>query len=225
VGDFNLVRTYAARDAATVVGTPLTADPLLGPLRDNGGPTSTMAPAAGSPVVDQGAAFGLTTDQRGLPRPSDLATIANAADGSDLGAVELQATVGGGEQTPPTPAFGADTLVTLRLAAQRIPARGPLRVRVANANGFEITGRLSGQTVNRVTVSRKRRVKLRAKSFRVAANTRKTVQLRLPKPVQRLLRRTGKAALRLTANVKDPAGNTRTVKKRVTPRLKTKRRR
>ena len=139
------------------------------------------------------------------------------------------------EQAPPPPgpapiratappAFGARTLVTLKLAARRIPARGPVKVTVANANGFEVTGRLGGETVNRVSVSRTRRVKLRARSFRVAAHAKKTVRLRLPKVLRRLLARTGKLKLRLIAKVKDPAGNTRTVKKRVTPRLKKRRR-
>ncbi len=68
------------------------ADPQLGPLQDNGGATATMLPAAGSPAVDHGSAFGLTADQRGLPRPLDFPAIANAAggDGSDVGAAELQ---------------------------------------------------------------------------------------------------------------------------------------
>lgn len=121
--------------------------------------------------------------------------------------------------------FGTRTRVTLKLAAKRIPARGPLKVRVANANGFEVTGKLSGQTVNSVSVSRKRRVKLRAKSFRVAPHARKTVKLKLPKALRRLLKRKHKLKLRLTAKLKDPAGDTRTVKKRVTPKLKKKRRR
>jgi hypothetical protein len=67
-------------------------DPQLGPLAGNGGPTQTQKPALTSPVIDQGAAFGLGTDQRGLGRPVEIPTIPNAAggDGSDIGAVELQ---------------------------------------------------------------------------------------------------------------------------------------
>jgi hypothetical protein len=69
-------------------------DPQLGPLADNGGPTDTMLPAATSPVVDQGMAFGLTEDQRGLTRPLDFPGVAmssaSGADGSDMGAVERQ---------------------------------------------------------------------------------------------------------------------------------------
>jgi DNA-binding beta-propeller fold protein YncE len=128
-------------------------------------------------------------------------------------------------QSPASAAFGAKTLVTLKLAAKRIPAKGPLKVRVSNANDFLVTGRLSGQAVTPVSVSRKGGIKLKAEPFRVAARARKTVKLRLPKVLQRLFKRTGKLRLRLTARVKDPAGNTRTVKKRVTVKLKKKRRR
>ena len=117
-------------------------------------------------------------------------------------------------------AFGAKTLVTLRLAIGKIPARGPITVRVVDANGFAITGAISGQTTKPVTVSRKRRVKLKRKSFSVAANSRKTVKLKLPATLKRTLKRTGKVSLLLTARVKDPAGNARTVKKKVTPKLK-----
>jgi Ca2+-binding RTX toxin-like protein len=117
-------------------------------------------------------------------------------------------------------AFGAKTLVTLALSGGRIPARGPVKVRIANANPFAVTGSVSGQTVKRVTVSAKRKVKLKAKRFSVGAGARKTVKLKLPAALRRALKRTGKLALRMTVRVKDPAGNTRTVKKRITPKLK-----
>jgi len=70
------------------------ADPLVGPLADNGGPTQTMLPAAASPTIDHGAAAGLRTDQRGAPRVIDDPAIPNSiapgADGSDIGSVEVQ---------------------------------------------------------------------------------------------------------------------------------------
>ena len=53
------------------------------------------------------------------------------------------------------------TLVTLKLGVKRIPAKGPIQVRIANANGFQVTGTLAGQTASRVSASRKRRIKLR----------------------------------------------------------------
>jgi WD40 repeat protein len=111
-------------------------------------------------------------------------------------------------------AFGPKTRVTLRLAAKRIRTRGPLKVRVKNANSFPVEATLSGKTTGRVGKSN-RRVKLRAKSFRVGAKTRKIVKLRLPEA----LRREGKLSLRLTLKVTGPAGKTRTVTKKVTPRL------
>lgn len=53
----------------------------LGALQDNGGPTNTMLPAAGSPLVDTGdTASCSATDQRGVPRPQGAAC--------DVGAVE-----------------------------------------------------------------------------------------------------------------------------------------
>jgi hypothetical protein len=58
-------------------------DPLLGPLADNGGPTLTQALLPGSPAINAGVAVaGVTTDQRGVPRPQGR--------GPDIGAFELQ---------------------------------------------------------------------------------------------------------------------------------------
>jgi hypothetical protein len=53
------------------------ADPLLGPLKDNGGPTFTMELGAGSPAIGAGADCP-ATDQRGDKR----------SGGCDLGAVQ-----------------------------------------------------------------------------------------------------------------------------------------
>jgi hypothetical protein len=63
--------------------------PSLGPLKNNGGPTPTMAPLPNSPVIDKGKSS-LTVDQRGLYRPFDT-ELPNAAggNGSDIGAVEI----------------------------------------------------------------------------------------------------------------------------------------
>jgi low density lipoprotein receptor-related protein 5/6 len=110
------------------------------------------------------------------------------------------------------PAFGVDTFVTLEVAAERIPAKGPLEVKVASANDFQVTGTLSGESVRRVGVSRKRPLTVQATPFTVAAHADTSVDLALSKPLRRLLRHKHKKwALRLTANVGDPAGNIRTV--------------
>jgi hypothetical protein len=58
------------------------ADPQLGPLANNGGPTPTMAPASTSPADQAGTPVsGITTDQRGQTRSTTAPT---------LGAVEIQ---------------------------------------------------------------------------------------------------------------------------------------
>lgn len=55
-------------------------EPLLGPLRDNGGFTFTHAPLAASPVIDRGSSKCIATDQRNITRPRGLRC--------DIGAVE-----------------------------------------------------------------------------------------------------------------------------------------
>jgi hypothetical protein len=212
VAQSNLVRSRAQHGSARVQGGPLTTDPLLGALADNGGPTRTLAPATGSPVIDAGAAFGLTTDQRGLPRPSDVLDVANVGDGSDIGAVETVA----------VPAFGAATRVTLALATKRIRAAGPLPIVVTNLNLFQVAGSLSGQTAGRVAVKHKkpRRIAIKAKAFTLAANGRTTLKLVLPQSLRGLLKKNGKLKLSLTATVHDPTGRARTVTSAVTPRRK-----
>ena len=113
VSQFDLVQTMATREAGTITGTPLTGDPLLGPLQDNGGPAHTMALMPGSPAIDAGSSSGLGTDQRGDPRPLDFSGIPNAADGDggDIGAFEVQKACG----TQASPSEACHTL-TVSLA-------------------------------------------------------------------------------------------------------------
>jgi hypothetical protein len=73
-------------------GNQFNANPLLGPLQNNGGPTATMALVPGSPAIGAGAGASLipglsvpTTDQRGEPR---------AGNSIDVGAFQT-------EQAPP----------------------------------------------------------------------------------------------------------------------------
>ena len=98
IGDPTGSGGFGGPDSHDQVGVDMfrTLDPKLGPLRDNGGDTPTMAPMPGSLVIDQGKRgtnpdeiFKL--DQRGFPRPIDQAGVVDAVDGdgSDIGAVEL----------------------------------------------------------------------------------------------------------------------------------------
>jgi CSLREA domain-containing protein len=67
-------------------------DPQLGELGDHGGPTETIPILDTSPAIDCGNSGGQSTDQRGMPRPLDVAGVENAlgGDGSDMGAFENQ---------------------------------------------------------------------------------------------------------------------------------------
>jgi hypothetical protein len=65
------------------------ANPLLGPLQNNSGPTQTLALLAGSPAIDAGANAGCpATDQRGVPRPLDAKT--GGVSVCDMGAFEVE---------------------------------------------------------------------------------------------------------------------------------------
>jgi len=91
--DYNLVQNPTA-GFGSIVGLTnhnlYNQDPKLGPLADLGGPTPTHALRFDSPALDAGHSGGLTTDQRGLPRPIDDPNVANpgGGDGSDIGAYE-----------------------------------------------------------------------------------------------------------------------------------------
>jgi hypothetical protein len=63
---------------------PSVPDPMLGPLRNNGGPTMTHALEPGSPAINRipGDACEVDTDQRGVTRPQGPAC--------DVGAFELE---------------------------------------------------------------------------------------------------------------------------------------
>jgi hypothetical protein len=81
-GDTSCPLTFAGRD------------PKLGALQDNGGPTPTMAPGAGSAAIDAGAGCSLT-DQRGVLRPAGKAC--------DIGAYEV---------APPVVTTGSPAAIT-----------------------------------------------------------------------------------------------------------------
>src|SRR5262249_48915355 len=145
--------------------------------------------------------------------------IANFSDGTDIGALEV-----GAQPCPQPPppsggagaaAFGSKTLITLSLAAKRIGRTGVLPIRVRNGNAFPVKARLGGK---------RKRAGTKTKRFTVKAHARKTVKLKLPRSLRRLLVKKHRVTLRLSAVVQDPAGHKRTVVKSVKPRLKTHRR-
>ncbi len=91
---FNLVRFANSTFVPGTSGDQTQVeDPGLGPLKDNGGPTYTMALLPGSRAIDKGGSPGaLTTDQRGLPRSYDFPGYYGMPGSgfTDIGAFELQ---------------------------------------------------------------------------------------------------------------------------------------
>ena len=86
-GGYNIVGNTLDGATFTATGdrTGIT-DPKLGPLANNGGPTFTHLPQAGSPAIDTGDTP-LTVDQRGESRPKGRA--------DDIGSVESAAAASG----------------------------------------------------------------------------------------------------------------------------------
>ena len=84
--------TATTGDQFGTSASPLTASVHLGPLQNNGGLVPTHELQSGSIAIDQGHSSGSTTDARGMTRPCDLGTVANASggDGGDVGAFEVQ---------------------------------------------------------------------------------------------------------------------------------------
>ncbi len=100
---YNLIQNPSGGTiTGTTTGNLTGVDPKLGALAENGGFTATHALLPGSPAIDKGKRLSdLTTDQRGVTRPTDDPNIANASggDGSDIGAFEIGASNGVGEKT------------------------------------------------------------------------------------------------------------------------------
>jgi hypothetical protein len=127
-GGYNLDEddSCGLEEGSDLVGIPAGLDPEL---KDNGGPTATHALLAGSLAIDRGNSFGDTTDQRGLPRPSNFPTIGDkeGGDGSDIGAFELQA------PAPPATPSGTSGGGSPVLVFETPTDRSPPNTRIASA--------------------------------------------------------------------------------------------
>jgi uncharacterized repeat protein (TIGR01451 family)/CSLREA domain-containing protein len=89
---FSLIQDATGHSISTVGNNIVGQDPLLEPLADNGGGTLTHGLEEGSPAIDQGSNTNqLTSDQRGsaFVRIVDDSNLADADDGTDIGAVEV----------------------------------------------------------------------------------------------------------------------------------------
>lgn len=73
---------FSSGNCADEARGDLVAEPMLGPLKDNGGPTASFAPLSGSPAINNGGPFCRSVDQRGLQRTDGFC---------DIGAIEFGA--------------------------------------------------------------------------------------------------------------------------------------
>jgi hypothetical protein len=116
--------------------------------------------------------------------------------------------------------FASKTKVTLAARSTKIPKNGQLKIRIRNSNGFSVRATVSGQTASKVRTPSLRLVKLKSKKAALKAKGTKTVVLKLPKSLQKILAEKGKLKLLVTAKVKSPSGKSRTVKKKLTVKPK-----
>ncbi len=88
----NLLGNATEAGGFTGTGDLIGANPNLGPIANNGGPTETMEPLPGSDAIDAGVAAGSSFDQRGMPRTVNDPGVLDEAtsDGTDIGAFETE---------------------------------------------------------------------------------------------------------------------------------------
>jgi predicted outer membrane repeat protein len=88
------ISTLAGKNVVDVAGdctgpSVILADPMLGPLAANGGPTRTHALLTGSPAIDAAIECGVTTDQRYVDRPQGTGCDVGAFEYNDYSRVAL----------------------------------------------------------------------------------------------------------------------------------------
>lgn len=214
------------------ISVPAGADPIL----------TCMPPEWGSEFLDSSleapSRFGFQwlLDKKEIPGATTSSlNVAGTAGGEYACRVTAENRAGTSAETsspilvpsllpPPPPSFGRNTRVTLALSLARIPRRGPVSVRIANANAFPVRGLLSALSAVRSGGGRVREVSLGAREFVAASRGRAVVKLKLPKPLRRALLRKHSLLLFLSAVVADPAANRRTVTEPVVAKLRTTRR-
>lgn len=191
--------------------TDLIANPLLGPLANNGGETDTMALPTGSPAINAGdPTLCPATDQRGLPRPQ--------LGGCDIGAFELQA--------PPPPVVFKPTIkrrghVKVKKAGKTFLVKTPFLVSCP-AGGPTCTGTIKARApklkLKGAGTSAAKKVLVGKAKFSVAPGKSKKLSLKLNRKGAKMLRQAGK--LRTQFEVACKAGTGPVAKAKATFKLK-----
>jgi hypothetical protein len=196
------------------------ADPKLGPLQDNGGPTATEAIPANSPAHDAVPAGGAaceSTDQRGVSRPQGPAC--------DIGAFELEFVAGPGTPSAsvlpllpllpslsltgnPKSTAAGDGLVFTVVCASAVPC--PIKA-VATT-----TEKLRGTTIlslaRKRTKIRKRTVTVASVNLTIAAGATRTITVKLNATGRKLEARFKKLPVTLEVTLIGPSGRSTVVK-------------
>ncbi|HEX3131376.1 MAG TPA: IPTL-CTERM sorting domain-containing protein [Thermoanaerobaculia bacterium] len=132
---FSLVESPGTANITDNGGNVFNQDPQLGPLTNNGGPTSTHLPADTSPVINAGNPTFTpppNTDQRGLPR------VVNGR--IDMGSVEVEMPAAAGTiQLAMSADSVGETAGTITITALRTGgSSGAVSVTVNTANGTAV---------------------------------------------------------------------------------------
>ncbi len=142
----------------------------------------------------------------------------------------------------PTPTVGVDTIAPrMKIkskGAMSVGRKGVVSIRLScPASEIRCIGKLTLKTRSKYRVSssvvntsrkrkrtRKIKVKLGSKSFKIAGGKSATVKVRLSKKNRRLLKKHKKIRVKATIRVRDAAGNSRTTTKNITLKVAKKRR-
>lgn len=185
-------------------------NPLLGALADNGGPTLTRLPGAGSPAIDSYATGCPATDQRGIARPQG----ANC----DSGAVEQAGPAASSPGATP-PSVGPSPPGALKLSltlprSLKSDKKGKIVFELNNVYAFALTGSavLGSPAKSSAAFGRT--------SFKVAAKKKVTVTLKLSKSALKKLKKAKKLKATLTVSLKSSTGASGTVKRSLTVKRK-----
>src|SRR5271157_3382689 len=148
IGKTDTSSGWVGSDLTGTIAKPL--NPLLAPLGNYGGPTQTMALLPGSPAIDAGVAVaGVTTDQRGIPRPQGSAP--------DIGAFEsrgftMAITGGNGQSTTVNTGFLNPLAVTVT-SPYGEPVQGGVVTFTAPGGGAGATFPASSSTSATATIN------------------------------------------------------------------------
>jgi hypothetical protein len=237
-GGFNV--TFGGSGCPTG-GTNMEADPELGPLHENGGPTETMALGLASPAIDlvpPEDARCPGADQRGIPRPQGSSCDAGALEaaapprpaltdtdtGETGGSVEASPAADPGSS--PGDARGPTQRMTLgRAVVPALAAGRHVTISISSDEACSIAvelflGIFPSPTAKRAARRSPVKIGEGRKNLAAAGTTRVRAKLtrRGRRALRRYLKRRGRQKVTVRSTATDGVGNVSTIAGTVTPR-------